>query len=107
MIMAIPFETADGTTSLFASIDKKWNGQGLNFSYHPSKHAEANTTLKGLFPRLAYEYGEESIEAFFTPSAVKSGRRMKFDPQTNTVTTEAIFSLFSIRRKTEDVRRKQ
>ena len=96
MIMAIPFETDVGITSLFASIDKKWNGQGFNFSYHPSKHAEANTTLKGLFPRLAYEYGEESIKAFFTPRAVKSGRRMKFDPQTNTVTTEADEALLDL-----------
>ena len=96
MIMAFEFETDKGNTSLFASIDKKWNGNGFNFSYHPSKHAEANATIKGLFPRLAHEYGEESIKAFFTPRAVINGRKMKFDPATNTVTTEVDEALFDL-----------
>ena len=96
MIMAFKFETDQGNTPLFASIDKKWNGNGFNFSYHPSKHAEANATIKGLFPRLAHEYGKECIKAFFTPRAVINGRKMKFDLATNTVTTEADEALFDL-----------
>ena len=55
----------DSEYPLFASIDRKWNGQGFNFSFHPSKLIKANVTLRGLFPRLAREYGEENISAFF------------------------------------------
>ena len=96
MIMAFEFETDKGNTSLFTSIDKKWNGNGFNFLYHPSKHAEANATIKGLFPRLAHEYGKECIKTFFTPRAVTNGHKMKFDPATNTVTTEADEALFDL-----------
>ena len=50
---------------------------------------EAGMALRGLFPRLAHYHGEEAIQSFFTPSAVTAGRRMKYDPQKGTVTTDA------------------
>ena len=86
MIMEI---TAHDNRPLFCSIDLKWTGTGYVFSFHPNKQVEATTTLRGLFPRLAHHYGEEAIVSFFTPLGVKEGRRMKYDPVTNTVTSEA------------------
>ena len=70
----------DSEYPLFASIDRKWNGQGYNFLFHPSKLIEANMTIRGLYPRLAHEHGEENISAFFSPRAVAEGRYMKYDP---------------------------
>ena len=75
---------------------KNGTGKASTSTYHPSKHSEANATIKGLFPRLAHEYGEDCIKAFFTQRAVISGRKMKFDPATNTVTTEADEALFDL-----------
>ena len=79
----------DSDVPLFASIDRKWNGQGFNFSFHPDKLIEASMTIRGLFPRLAHEHGEEAIHKCFTPRAVVEGRRMTYDPKLGTVTTEA------------------
>ena len=78
--MIMDIKGKDSEYPLFASVDRKWNGQGFNFSFHPSKLIEANMTLRGLFPRLAHEYGEENISAFFSPRAVSEGRYMKYDP---------------------------
>ena len=97
MIMSIKSQEND--TPVFASIDKKWRGTGYNFSFHPSKSMEALMVLKGLFPRLAYEFGEENIKPFFTSKAIIIGRQMKYDPNKKTVTTladEAIDDLASI-----------
>ena len=58
----------DSEYPLFSSVDRKWNGQGFNFLFHPDKVIEANMTLRGLFPRLSHEYGEENITAFFPPA---------------------------------------
>ena len=55
---------SDSETSLFASIDRKWNGQGFNFSFHPDKLIEASMIIRGLFPMLAHEHGEEAIHRF-------------------------------------------
>ena len=80
----------DSEASLFTSIDHKWNGQGYNLSLHPDKLIKATSMMiRGLFPRLAYEHGEEVIHRFFTPCAVVEGRRMTYDPEKGTVTTEA------------------
>ena len=79
----------DSTTPLFASIDRKWNGQGFNFSFHPNKTIEASMVLRGLFPRLAHHHGEATIQPFFTPRAVAAGRQMKYDPAKGTVTTDS------------------
>ena len=87
LIMSIKGNESD--TPLFASVDRKSNGQGFNFSFHPDKLIEASMTIHGLFPRLAYKHGEEAIHHFFTPRAVVEGRRMMYDPNTGTVTTEA------------------
>ena len=46
-------------------------------------------TIRGLFPRLSHEHGEEAIHKFFTPHAVVEGWRMTYDPKLGTVTTEA------------------
>ena len=43
MIMNI--KGKDSEYPLFASVDRKWTGQGFNFSFHPSKLIEANMTL--------------------------------------------------------------
>ena len=56
----------DNKYPLFAAIDRKWNRQGFNFSFHPDKALEANMTIRGLYPRLAHEYVEENISAFFS-----------------------------------------
>ena len=87
LIMEI--KAKDSDNRLFASIDRKWNGQGFNFSFHPGRMIEAGMALRGLFPRLAHYHGEEAIQSFFTPSAVTAGRCMKYDPQKGTVTTDA------------------
>ena len=79
----------DLEASLFASIDRKWNGQGYNFSFHPDRLIKASMLIRGLFPRLAYEHGEEVIRCFCTPRAVVEGRRMTYDPEKGTITTEA------------------
>ena len=97
MIMSI--KSQENNTPVFASIDKKWWGTGYNFSFHPSKSTEAWMVLKGLFPRLAHEYGEDTIKSFFTSKAIISGRQMKYDPVKKTVSTladEAIDNLTSI-----------
>ena len=60
MIMNI--KGKDSEYPLFASVDRKWNGQGYNFSFHPSKLIEANMTTRELYPRLAHEHGEENME---------------------------------------------
>ena len=86
----------DSDSPLFASIDRKWNGVGYNFSFHPDKLIEASMTIRGLFPRLAHEFGEETIHPFFTPRAVVEGRRMIYDPNTGTVSTEADESIIDL-----------
>ena len=80
---------------LFASIDRKWNGLGFNFSFHPDKAIEANMTIQGLYPRLAHEYGEDNISEFFSTRSVSEGRYMKYDPKKKTVTTEVDKSMLS------------
>ena len=87
LIMKISTKTSN--LPLFASIDRKWNGVGYNFSFHPSKQEEATTAIRGLYPRLAHHFGEKTISSFFTPLAVKEGKKMKYDPETNAVTSEA------------------
>ena len=86
----------DSELPFFASIDCKWNGQGVNFSFHPDKLIKASMTIRGLYPRLAHDYGEEVIHRFFTPRAVVEGRRMMYDPKTGTVTTEADESIVAL-----------
>ena len=94
LIMSI--KGKDSKYPLFASIDQKWNGQGFNFSFHPDKAIEANMTIRGLYPRLAHEYSEENISAFFSPRAVSEGRYMKYDLVKKAVTTEADESIFEL-----------
>ena len=53
-------------------------------------------TLRGLYPRLAHEYGEANICSFFSPRAVSEGRYMKYDPEKQTVTTDAEESIFDL-----------
>ena len=53
--LIMEMETKEGQT-IFASIDRKWNGQGYNFSYHPAMQMIASTTIRGLFPRLAHYF---------------------------------------------------
>ena len=43
--MIMDIKGKDCEYPLFASVDQKWNGQGFNFSFHPSKLIEANMTL--------------------------------------------------------------
>ena len=45
MIMNIKRKDSEYPLFKFASVDWKWNGQGFNFSFHPSKLIEANMTL--------------------------------------------------------------
>ena len=60
-------------------------------------------TIRGLFPRLAHEHGEENISAFFSPRAVSEGRYMKYDPIKKNVTTEADESIFSLNSIDQDM----
>ena len=71
-------------------------GKTYNFSFHPSKLIKANMTIRGLYPRLAHEHGEENISGFFSPRAVAEGCYMKYDLIKKTVTTEADESIFSL-----------
>ena len=94
LIMGI--KAKDSEHPLFASVDRKWNGQGYNFSFHPKKSIEANMTLRGLYPRLAYEHSKENISSFFSPRAVLEVRYMKYDPDKQTFTTDADESIFDL-----------
>ena len=38
---------------------------------------------------MAHYYGEENISTFFSPFAVKAGKRMKYNPITQAVTSDA------------------
>ena len=85
MIMGI--KNAEGEP-IFSSIDRKWNGQGYNFSYHPKFSDEGPVTIRGLYPRLHHNYGD-GINRFFAPSAVKEGKNMTYDPITQAVSSMA------------------
>jgi hypothetical protein len=74
---------------LIASVDKKWKGPGFTFSYHPARAEEAEVVIRGLYPRFAHYYGVENIKPFFTPSAIREGTAMKYDPVTHRVTSAA------------------
>ena len=74
--------------NIFSSIDRKWNGQGFNFSFHPKFAEEGPITIRGLYPRIFYSHGER-VNKFFSPSAVIQGQQMKYDPNTHSVTSEA------------------
>ena len=101
LIMGI--KAKDSKHPLFTSVDRKWNGQGYNFSFHPKKAIEANMALRGLFPRLAHEHGEANISSFFSPRAVSEGRYMKYDPEKQTVTTEADESILDLSQNDMDM----
>ena len=89
-------DTSLGDVPLISSIDKMWRGRGFNYSYHPKRAVEASMVIKGLFPRLAYEFGEENITAYFSPLAVKEGRTLQYDPKTHQVTSEADIALATL-----------
>ena len=85
--MIMDIKNVDGE-SIFSSIDRKWNGQGYNFSYHPKFGDEGPVTIRGLYPRLHHNYGDR-INRFFTPSAVMEGKNMTYDPITQAVSSMA------------------
>ena len=85
--MDIPSSTGNKKLPLFLSIDKSWKGNGYTFSFHPDKNDEASMTIKGLYARLAYVYGEK-IHKYFTPPAIEAGVRMTWDPITKKVSSE-------------------
>ena len=88
IIMDIPSTSGNKETPLFLSIDKSWKGGGYTFSFHPDKRDEANMTIKGMYPRLAYIYGDK-IHKCFTPPAIVEGMLMTWDPVTKKVSSEA------------------
>ena len=101
LIMGI--KTKDSEHPLFALVDRKWNGQGYNISFHPKKAIEANMTLRGLYPRLVHKNGKEKFNLFFSPKAVSEGRYMKYDPEKQTVTTEADKSISNLNKIDRDM----
>lgn len=75
-------------TSLIFSIDKRWNGPGYIFSFHPKKYDEGKRKVRGLVPILRDMFSDEQIREYFLPRAFEQGRKMKYNPKTGEVTTK-------------------
>ena len=86
-LMQIKASSGTRETPLIYAIDRRWNRNGYNFSFHPEKYDEGCRKVKGLVSILLDSYSEEQISGFFSPRAMKEGKQLEYDPTTGAVSS--------------------
>ena len=81
---------------IFATIDEKWNSDTL-FSavYRPDKASKAYDFMKSLATYVTYLYPKASLKRIFTPDALEKAKSEKYDPETQTFTTQDDVDLYN------------
>jgi len=81
---------------IFATIDEKWNSDTI-FSavYRPDKASKAYDFMRSLATYVTYLYPQASLKRIFTPDAIEKAKSEKYDPETQTFTTQDDVDLYN------------
>jgi len=80
---------------IFASIDEKWNSDTtFSAAYRPDKASKAYDYMRSLSTYVAYLYPQASLKRIFTFDAIEKSKSEKYDPKTQTFTTQDDLDLY-------------
>jgi len=81
---------------IFATIDEKWNSDTM-FSavYRPDKASKAYDFMRSLATYVTYLFPQASLKRIFTPDAIEKAKSEKYDPETQTFTTQDDVDLYN------------